>query len=125
MPNEAFFILYSGLPRQGPGSERSTLQALRRLPGLPPNPRVLDLGCGTGRQTLVLARTLGGRITAVDTYAPYLEELTKAGFAEVIETRELSMDALDYPEPSSHPIWPETAVYILGAPRALQPWRPF
>ena len=43
------------VPRQGPGSDACTREALRRLPELPPAPRVLDLGCGSGRGALVLA----------------------------------------------------------------------
>ena len=46
------------LPQQGPGSDASTLRALRMLGELPDAPRVLDLGCGPGRQTLALARSI-------------------------------------------------------------------
>lgn len=101
---EALFTLFSGLPRQGPGSDRSTLDALRRLPPLPPQATVLDLGCGTGRQTLVLARELRARITAIDIHQPYLDGLARnaaaAGLSDFIRTRCLSMDALDYPPAS-------------------------
>jgi len=72
---EAFFRLFDELPRHGPGSDDSTREALRRLPPLPAAPRVLDLGCGAGRQTLVLARELGAPITAVDLHAPFLAKL--------------------------------------------------
>ncbi|HEX8823356.1 MAG TPA: class I SAM-dependent methyltransferase, partial [Archangium sp.] len=57
---DAFFLLHTDLPREGPGSDDCTREALRRLrPWLPASPRVLDLGCGPGKQTLVLARELG------------------------------------------------------------------
>lgn len=46
-----FFLVHRGLPREGPGNDAATLQALRRLPPLPASPRVLDLGCGPGAQT--------------------------------------------------------------------------
>ena len=51
-----FFELFSGLPRQGPGSAASTRRALGLVPGVGPRTRVLDIGCGTGDQTMVLAR---------------------------------------------------------------------
>ncbi|WP_163993590.1 class I SAM-dependent methyltransferase [Pyxidicoccus caerfyrddinensis] len=63
---EAFFTLYNDLPQFGPGSVACTLEALKRLPTLPPAPRVVDVGCGSGRQTLVLAEALLTRILAVD-----------------------------------------------------------
>jgi len=125
---DALLTLFSGLPRQGPGSDRATLEALRRLPPLPPHPVILDLGCGTGRQTLVLAGELRARVTAIDIHEPYLDELARnaaeAGLAEFIETRCLSMDALDYPPESIDLVWSEGAIFILGVARALRLWRP-
>ena len=128
MSLDALFTLFSGLPRQGPGSDRSTLEALRRLPPLPPHPVILDLGCGTGRQTLVLARELRARVTAIDIHQPYLDELarnaTEARLAGLIHTRCLSMDALDYSPESIDLIWAEGAIFILGVTQALRLWRP-
>jgi len=89
---------------------------------------VLDIGCGTGRQTLVLARTLRTRVVGIDIHQPYLDELAQAaaqaGLSEWIRTRWLSMDALDYPPGSIDLIWSEGAAYILGVARALRLWRP-
>jgi hypothetical protein len=47
-----FFFRHRDLPREGPGTDECTQEALRLLPPLPPQPRVLDLGCGPGAQTL-------------------------------------------------------------------------
>jgi hypothetical protein len=47
--------LHRGLPRLGPGSDTTTLQTLAYCDGLPPAPAILDIGCGTGAQNLVLA----------------------------------------------------------------------
>ena len=125
---DALFTLFSGLPRLGPGSDRSTLDALRRLPPLPPNPAILDLGCGTGRQTLVLARELRARVTAIDIHQPCLDALARnaaeAGLSDFIQTRCLSMDALDYPPESIDLIWCEGAIFVLGVAEALRLWRP-
>ena len=75
---EALFRLYADLPRQGPGSDAVTLDIMRRLPPLPTGARVLDLGCGSGRQTLVLARELGVPVIAVDLYREFLDRLERA-----------------------------------------------
>ncbi len=128
MSLEAIFTVFSGLPRQGPGSDRSTREALRPLPPLPPNAAVLDIGCGTGRQTLVLARELRAQVTAIDIHPPYLDELARnaaeAGLSEFIQTRCLSMDALDYAPESIDLIWCEGAIFVLGVEAALRLWRP-
>ena len=55
-PPPQFFELHSGLPREGPGDDSITQRAVELLPALPPDPVVVDAGCGPGGQTLVLAR---------------------------------------------------------------------
>lgn len=122
------FRLFEGLPRQGPGSDACTRRALRQLPPLPPAPRVVDLGCGAGRQTLVLADALQTRVLAVDLHQPFLDQLTaeaKArGLADLIETRCADMAALDLPPASVDLLWSEGAVYLLGFEAGLKLWRP-
>ena len=54
---EVFFEVQRGLPRQGPGSNESTIKALELCRELPDNPAVLDIGCGPGMQTMALAGT--------------------------------------------------------------------
>jgi ubiquinone/menaquinone biosynthesis C-methylase UbiE len=58
------------------------------LKTLPTNPQILDVGCGTGMQTIELARLTDGSITAVDNHEPFLEELARrsreAGLQEKI-----------------------------------------
>ena len=63
-----FFELFSGLPRQGPGTAASTRRALGLVPDVGPRTRVLDVGCGTGAQTLVLAQSSASHIVAVDNH---------------------------------------------------------
>ena len=55
-----FFELYSGLPRQGPGDCDSTRRAFSLVPPLGPSARILDIGCGTGTQTLESGQVLRG-----------------------------------------------------------------
>jgi methylase of polypeptide subunit release factors len=72
---ELFFELFSGLPRQGPGDSESTRRALSLLPPLSPAARILDIGSGTGAQTLDLATFSPANITAIDLHAPFVNEL--------------------------------------------------
>lgn len=125
---EAFWRIYGNLPQAGPGADASTLEALRRLPPLPPSPKVLDLGCGPGRQTLTLARALKTPITAVDLHQPFLDRLERAAAAEglgrLITTRRVSMDALDDAPGTIDLIWSEGAIFIIGFEAGLRRWRP-
>jgi serine/threonine-protein kinase HipA len=126
---EAFFHLYEGLPRQGPGSDACTREALRRLPPLPAQPRVLDLGCGSGRQTLVLADVLGTKVVAVDLHRPFLDQLDVAarerGLVDRVETRCADMGALELPPGSIDLLWSEGAIYLVGFEDGLRRCRPW
>jgi ribosomal protein L11 methylase PrmA len=83
-PNDgALNILYEifgDLPRQGPGDEGSTRRAFAMLKGLPDRPEILDVGCGSGSQTMVLASLCQGRITVTDVFPQFIEVVRrKAG----------------------------------------------
>ncbi len=117
---DPFFTLYRDLPRYGPGDDGATREALRRLGPLPPKPRVLDLGCGSGAQTRVLAASLDGPITAVDRHQPFLDELHD----DRIVTRCADFGALDDPPGSVDLLWSEGAIYHLGFGDGLARWRP-
>ncbi len=126
---EVFWEIHRGLPQEGPGCEGSTLQALSLLAGVPAWPRILDVGCGPGRQTLTLARHTGGHVLAVDTHQPYLDQLaqraSREGLAERITTRNSSMTEMDFPDQSFDLIWSEGALYIMGFEKGLQAWKRF
>jgi SAM-dependent methyltransferase len=116
--SEAFFRLFEALPRQGPGSDACTREALRRLGPLPAAPRVLDLGCGSGRSSLVLAEELRAKVIAVDIHQPFLDALGAAarerGLGRLIEMRCADMRAPGVPAGSIDLLWSEGALYLLG-----------
>ena len=126
---DAFFRLFEGLPRQGPGSDACTREALGRLPPLQARPRVLDLGCGAGRQTLVLADVLRTKVIAVDLHQPFLDQLEASAhardLAHLVETRCADMGVLDLPPASVDLLWSEGAIYLLGFEAGLRLWRPW
>ena len=74
-PQAVFFEAFDGLMRLGPGSEASTLRALSVVRGLFEPGRILDVGCGAGAQTMVLAHQTAAEIVAVDSHAPFLDAL--------------------------------------------------
>lgn len=120
--------LHEGLPRLGPGNAESTLRALSLCEDLPAAPEVLDLGCGTGAQTLVLASAIDGHITAVDLFGQFLAQLDRAaaeqGLEGRIRTRQADMRDPPFPDGSFDLIWSEGAVYVMGFDQALTRWRP-
>jgi serine/threonine-protein kinase HipA len=124
----AFWLIHNDLPREGPGSDASTRAALALLPELGPGARVLDVGCGPGRQSLVLARNLQTRVTAVDLHSPYLqrlfEEAKMTGLADRIQPLCAAMEALPFPPDSLDLIWAEGSAYCIGVVNALRLWRP-
>jgi ubiquinone/menaquinone biosynthesis C-methylase UbiE len=97
---DIFFEIYKDLPRQGPGNNESTRKVFSLLTDLSPNPSILDVGCGTGMQTIELAKLTDGNITAVDNYQPYLEQLKSQllveGLAEKVVTVNASMLSLEF-----------------------------
>jgi len=123
-----FFEIFDGLPRQGPGDEASTLKALALVPALGPHGRALDLGCGTGSQTRVLARNSPGRIVAIDNHPPFVEEANRharaLNIADRAEARVGDMRQLDFAPHSFDLIWCEGAIYVVGFEAGLRAWRP-
>ena len=124
---ELFFELFSGLPRLAPGSPAGTRRALGLVPGVGPQTRMLDIGCGTGAQSLTLARSSPLRIIAVDNHPPYIDVLNREahrlGIADRLEARVADMRSLDFPDGSFDLIWCEGAIYTMGVETALRDWR--
>ena len=120
-----FFELFEALPRQGPGCLDATRRALALLSDLPEAPSVLDIGCGSGKQTQILAQELKTKILAIDNHRPVLERLDRAAAKHglEIETRELSMIDMPFAEERFDLLWAEGSLFIIGVARALQDFR--
>ena len=126
MYHPVFFELHSQLPRESPGRADFTRKAYRMLPCLE-KPCILDVGCGTGPDTLELAALSNGVIMAIDTHRPYLDELERRaaqwGLASNVEVRQMSMVGMDFPAGAFDVIWAESSIYIIGFEQELREWR--
>jgi len=79
-------------------------------------------------QTIVLAKSSSGSITAVDNCGEYLDELRcrvgKASLSDRVEVKNADMTALDFSKDTFDLIWCEGAIYNMGVAEALRSWRP-
>lgn len=120
---------YSGLERQGPGSPEVTMKALSFIENLDSESRIADLGCGTGGQTMVLARHAPGQITGIDLFARFIDlfnqNAVKLKLQERVRGIKGSMDKLPFLKEELDLIWSEGAIYNIGFERGLKEWRDY
>lgn len=122
--------MFEGLPRQGPGSDESTAYASSQIPTIPKGGKILDIGCGSGMQTLALARLYPDcMITAVDLHQPFLDDVVLRAKNEGLDGRivphRASMDDLPFDKASFDIIWSEGSAFIMGLGPALRYWKNF
>jgi cyclopropane fatty-acyl-phospholipid synthase-like methyltransferase len=125
---ELLIDFHVGAKRQGPGSDTDTLKALGFIGIDPKKPlTILDIGCGSGAQTLTLAQHLKGKITAVDLYPKFLDKLNERArslsLSDKIITLEKSMDDLPFSEEEFDIIWSEGAIYNIGFQNGIKKWK--
>lgn len=122
--HEVFLDVFLALPRQGPGNRACTLQALDACVGLPDRPRVLDLGCGTGAQTLDLANAIDARILALDLSPRSVEQLRRliasGGLGRNVVPVVGDMARIPAQADAFDLIWSEGALYSIGLTDALE-----
>lgn len=125
-----FYEAFSGLCRLAPGSEASTLKALEIVRQYRNPLRVLDVGCGVGAQTFVIAQNSYAAIAALDNHQPYLTALEKQAWRLGLATRVKpvlgSMFELEqlFGHDTFDLIWAEGSAYIMGFDQALISWMP-
>ncbi len=120
---------FSGMERQGPGSPEATLKALSFIDNLADDSYIADLGCGTGGQTMTLARNTPGRITGLDLFPEFIDTFNRnalrLGLSDRVQGIVGSMDNLPFDRESLDLIWSEGAIYNIGFQRGLAEWRRF
>lgn len=120
---------YLNLERQGPGSPEITAKALSFVDNLNPDSLIADIGCGTGGQTMELAKHAPGKITGVDLFPAFIDifnsNARKLNFQERVKGIVGSMDKLQFKEEELDLIWSEGAIYNIGFERGLKEWKKF
>jgi cyclopropane fatty-acyl-phospholipid synthase-like methyltransferase len=118
-------LLFGGMEKLGPGDNAHTLHVLRRLPKQQFRV-VVDAGCGTGRQTLALAKELDVRIHAVDSYETFLNDLVRrareANVEQLVQVHWMDMKDIPQVFQDIDLLWSEGAAYNIGFANALATW---
>ncbi len=120
--SEAFFTLYQGLDREGPGEPADVAWAASVV-GLAPDARICDAGCGSGADVPALLQAAPkGRVTAVDSHKPFIDEVwIRVGPDPRVTAYAGNMAKLKGPFDL---IWSAGALYFLGVTEGLKAWRP-
>ena len=105
-----------------------TRKAFRMLPKMD-EPRILDIGCGSGVSTLEVARLSQGEILGIDIDQPALDKFTtktkEAGLTDRVQAVKCSMFDMDFADESFDIIWSEGSIYATGFEKGLREWKRF
>ncbi|NOI74689.1 MerR family transcriptional regulator [Vibrio coralliilyticus] len=117
-----FEQIFAGLKRLGPGSEQDTLRALSALSQN--KGALLEVGCGKGIATGVLASNSEFRITALDNDEASLRSLQE-GIPVEKQVNAICASMTDMPFEAAQfdVIWSEGSAYIMGVENALKSWK--
>jgi ubiquinone/menaquinone biosynthesis C-methylase UbiE len=131
--NFFYEIFDASLLRLGPGEDATTRIAFELLYAdgtgneKSDSLRILEVGCGTGAQTIQLAKNTAGEITALDNHKPFLDELRCRAEREKITDRIRfclrDMSEPEFEEGSFDLIWSEGALSSMGFHEALALYR--
>ncbi len=121
---EYLYELCEALPRCGPGDNEFTKRAFSAIGKVAEQPSILDIGCGSGVQTIELARISKGKIIALDNHQAFLDKLMELarnkGLEEKIISKNMSMLEMDFEENTFDIIWSEGALYFMGFQNGLK-----
>lgn len=121
-----FFRVFERMQRQGPGSKQTSLKVVDLIKEQIELKNILDIGCGKGQSSFILAQNTDATVTALDNHQPFLDhillEATRLGLKERLVTSNQSMVDLDLPRPGFDLIWSEGSAYFMGFEKALKDW---
>lgn len=125
-----FFEAFNGLDRLAPGSKASTLKAISMFNSSKEHIKILDIGCGNGIHTMLLAQEFpNSTIIAIDNHMPFIDNLNntvqKYRLSNRVIGKCISMFEMPFEDNSFDLIWSEGSIYIVGFEKGLQDWKRF
>ena len=120
---------FSTMERQGPGSPEVTIKALSFIDNLTNESKIVDIGCGTGGQTIIIANNTSGNITAIDLSPIFIDIFNvnsqKLNLQNRVNGILGSMDNLPFQNEELDLIWSEGSIYNIGFERGINEWYKF
>jgi len=107
------------------GFLKYTRKAFLKLPRLE-NPRILDIGCGSGVPTIELTKLSGGKVTGIDIDQSCIDEFNRKIREENlkrVEALNLSLSEMKFPDETFDVVWSEGVVGNIGFETSLKEWR--
>lgn len=103
-------------------------RAFQQIPPMT-NPRILDIGCGSGIPTIELANLSDGDVTGIDIDAKALQRLEHhaktSGVSDRVHIVHGSLKRMEFPEASFDMLWAEGSIAVIGFKQGLQAWKRF
>ena len=125
---ELLLEIHKDMPRQGSGRNKYTQKAFEFIPKIN-HPKILDIGCGPGMQTIKLAKLSDGEVIGIDIFQQYLDQLQELIEEENLQNRvkaeKQSMFEIKYPEEYFDIIWAEGSIFIIGFEKGLSEWKKY
>lgn len=120
---------FSNVERQGPGSPEATLKALSFIDNLNNESSIIDIGCGTGGQTMVLAQNAPGNFKGLDMFPTFIDlfnaNAKKNNLQDRVKGIVGTMMELPFNDEEFDLIWSEGAIYNIGFEKGLNYWNRF
>lgn len=126
-----FLEIHKNIPREGPGDNETTKKVYQSLENLPKEPKILDVGSGSGMQTVELSQNTEGKVYALDIQQRCINELNSKIIVEKLKDKinvvKGSMFKLEeyFNKESFDVIWAESSVFIIGFENGIKKWKPF
>ncbi|NET40052.1 MAG: class I SAM-dependent methyltransferase [Cyanothece sp. SIO1E1] len=96
---------------------------------VPESPRILDVGCGPGMQTIELLSITTGTVVALDLIPEMIARVRaraeSVGVSDRLKTLEQDMTEMAFPQSSFDVVWSEGAIYFLGFETGLKKVKDF
>ena len=123
-----FFIAYNNLDRLSPATTDTTIKALNLVKYRDEEIAVLDIGCGVGDKTVLLANYFeNSTVEAIDLFKHYLkvldEKIKENNLDDRIYTYQMDMHDLDFPNEEFDIVFANASAEIIGFKKALKEWK--